>query len=197
MRRTRGFTLIEVMMAMAILAIALSVLVGTQSKSVVLNEHARNLTTATMLAHDQLLAIETRLLKDGFQTDVETDRGRFKDRRYDAFEWEAVIEPLDLEPEELAAQLQGQLLGTGDDAGSLAGSSAVNAQLPSMLGWVTLMVQNLSEQRVRRVTLAVKWKDLKGSHIYTLRQFIVMMEQPEGQGLQGTTPLGGTTPPIP
>jgi len=196
MRATRGFTIIEVLIAMAILAIAMTTLLGTQSRSVVQNDHARHLTVASLLAHDQMLAIETRLLKDGFQVDTETDRGRFKQREYDDFQWEVIIEPVDLEPEDLASQLQGQLLGTGDEEGTLSGSNAINAQLPSMLGMVTMMIQSMTEQRIRRVTLAVTWEDLKGKHAFTLRQFIVLMEPPEGEGTinTGTLSPGGITP---
>lgn len=188
----RGFTIIEVMLAMAILAIAMTTLLGTQSRSVVQNDHARQLVVASQLAHDQMLAIQTRLMKDGFQVDTETDRGTFREREYRDFRWEAIIEPIDLEPEELSSQLQEQLLGTSDDEGTLSGSSAINAQLPSMLGMVTMMIQNMIEQRIRRVTLAVKWEDLKGEQIFTLRQFIVLMEPPEGEGPLNTGTIAPT-----
>lgn len=191
MRSSRGFTIIEVLIAMAILAIAMTALLGTQSRSVVQNDHARHLTVASILAHDQMLALQTRLMKDGFQVDTESDRGRFRERQYDGFEWEAVIEPIDLEPEDLASQLQGQLLGTDEDEGTLSGSNAINAQLPSMLGMVTMMIQNMTETRIRRITLAVTWEDLKGKHAFTLRQFAVLMEPPEGEGTINTGSIPG------
>ena len=91
MRTPRGFTMIEILIAMAILAVAMTALLGTQSSSVVQNDHARHLTVASLLGHDQLLALQTRLMKDGFQLDTETDRGNFREREYAAFSWEAII----------------------------------------------------------------------------------------------------------
>ena len=193
-RDPRGFSLIEVLMAMVILAIALTALIGTQSSAVVQNDHARQLVVASQLAQDQLFAVESELLTDGFNADTETQSGHFREREYRDFTWEATIEVLDLDPENLAAELQGQLLGTDDEAGSLSGASAVSAQLPSMLGWVTLMLQTLTQERIRKITLAVKWEDLRGEHVYTLRHFVVMMEQPEGVGTTTTPGIG--TPPV-
>lgn len=190
----RGFSLIEVLIAMAILAVALVALIGTQSKSMVVNDHARQLTTASILAHDQMLALESELLKDGFNADTEFRTGNFDGREYKAFEWEALIEVLDLDPENLASEMQGQLLGTDSEAGALSGASAVSSQLPSMLGFVTLMLQNLTQERIRKVTLAVRWEDLKGEHVYTLRHFIVMMQKPEEIGVETTVP---STPAVP
>ena len=195
MRSSRGFTMIEILIAMAILAVAMTALLGTQSSSVVQNDHARHLTIASLLGHDQMLAIQTRLLKDGFQVDTETDRGNFRDSDHDAFSWEAIIEPIDLEPEDLSSQLQEQLLGTDEETGALSGSSAINSQLPSMLGMVTMMIQSMTEQSIRRITLAISWEDLKGEHIYTLRQFVVLMEPPEGTGTINTGTPGLTPSP--
>lgn len=175
----RGFSLLEVLVAMAILAVALTALIGTQSKSTVISDHARQLTTASMLAHDQMLALESELLSDGFNVDTERRSGSFREREHRDFRWEATIEVLDLDPENLASELQGQLLGTDDSTGTLSGASAVSSQLPSMLGFVTLMLQNLTQERIRKVTLAIEWKDLRGEHTYTLRHFIVLKEKPE------------------
>lgn len=191
MRNARGFTILEVLIAMAILAIATTSLLGTQSRSVVQNDHGRQLTTAAMLAHDQMIHLQNRLHKDGFKEDRERDQGDFRGREYRDFRWEAIIDPIDMRPEDLSAQLQGQLLGTDEDEGSLSGSTAINAQLPTMLGMVTMMIQNITDKRIRRITLAVRWKDLKGEHIFTLRQFVVLMEAPEGEGSLNT---GATTP---
>lgn len=178
-RHPRGFSLLEVLIAMAILAVALTALIGTQSKAVVINDHARHLTVASTLAQDQMFALEAELLKDGFNLDTEVRSGRFREREHRDFSWEATIEVLDLDPENLASSLQGQLLGNDEEGGTLSGASAVSSQLPSMLGFVTLMLQNLTQERLRKITLAVRWEDLKGKHVYTVRQFVVMMQKPE------------------
>lgn len=182
MHNARGFTILEVLIAVAILAIATTALLGTQSRSVVQNDHGRQLSTAALLAHDQMIHLQNRMKKDGFKSDRETERGTFDGREYRDFRWEAIIDPIDMRPEDLSSQLQGQLLGTTEDEGSLSGSNAINAQLPTMLGMITMMIQNITDQRIRRVTLAVHWEDLKGEHTFTLRQFVVLMEAPEGEG---------------
>lgn len=56
----RGFTLLEVMLAMALLAIVLPVLLGLRNRDLDLRERAREITTATLLAQEKLL--ETELL---------------------------------------------------------------------------------------------------------------------------------------
>ena len=56
----RGFTLMEVMIAMAILAIALVVIFQSQSQSASMAAHARFLTTASLLAQSRMAEIEAR-----------------------------------------------------------------------------------------------------------------------------------------
>lgn len=58
LRRADGFTLLEVMFAMAILAIALPVLLGLRNQDIDLHVRARAMTTATLLAKEKLLEAE-------------------------------------------------------------------------------------------------------------------------------------------
>ena len=53
-----GFTLLEVMIALAVLAITLVVLLDLRNRDIVLNGHSGNLTTATLLAQERLAALE-------------------------------------------------------------------------------------------------------------------------------------------
>ena len=53
-----GFTLLEVMFAVAILAIALPVLLGLRNHDIDLHVRARAMTTATLLAKEKLLEAE-------------------------------------------------------------------------------------------------------------------------------------------
>ncbi|MEI6314952.1 MAG: prepilin-type N-terminal cleavage/methylation domain-containing protein [Syntrophus sp. (in: bacteria)] len=60
----RGFTLMEVMIAMAILAITLVTVYQSQSQSISMASNARFLTTASLLAQSKMADIEWMNVKD-------------------------------------------------------------------------------------------------------------------------------------
>jgi prepilin-type N-terminal cleavage/methylation domain-containing protein len=68
MRRQAGFTLLEILIAMAILAFALSVISSSASSSAIFGRRVYTSTTASMLLRGVLLDIEEQYRKDGFPT---------------------------------------------------------------------------------------------------------------------------------
>ncbi len=90
----RGFTLLEVMIAIAILAVTLTVLYGSQSQSLSLATEAKFNTTAAFLAALKLAELE------GGVTDLRDDEGEFDD--YPNFQWKVEVTEMDFdEPEPL------------------------------------------------------------------------------------------------
>ena len=79
--RSRGFTLLEVMVALMILATSLVVLLANHSFSIRLSKVARDLTMASMIARDKMAEVEIA----GYPPVGDTD-GDFEDR-YPGFKW--------------------------------------------------------------------------------------------------------------
>jgi general secretion pathway protein I len=91
----KGFTLLEVMVAVAILAMVLVTLLGLKNKStqnVMLAEH---ITTATLLAKrvmtDTLATAGTGALEQ------KEDEGKFEEEEFQDYTWKKTIAPLQLE----------------------------------------------------------------------------------------------------
>lgn len=84
-----GFTLLEVMVAVAILAFALVTLLGAVNKNILLTTEARNRETAANLANN----IITRLQLEGLP-EVQQDSGDFED--HPGFKWYLSIDPFNL-----------------------------------------------------------------------------------------------------
>lgn len=80
----RGFTLLEVMIAIAILAVTLTVLYGSQSQSLSLATEAKFNTTAAFLSGLKLAELE------GGVTELIADEGDFED--YLGFHWKIEVE---------------------------------------------------------------------------------------------------------
>lgn len=59
LKKESGFTLLEVMIAMAILAITLVAVFQLQSQSISMSSESRFMTTASLLAQDKMSAIES------------------------------------------------------------------------------------------------------------------------------------------
>jgi len=63
-KKTSGFTLMEVMIAMAILAIALVTIFQSQSQSISMSTDSRFMTTASLLAQSKMVEVEAATTLD-------------------------------------------------------------------------------------------------------------------------------------
>ena len=96
-----GFTLLEVMVAMAIIAIALTAVLGSQSQSVSIAGDAKFNTTAPLLAQSKISEIE--VLE---QDNLADGSGDFGDD-FPGYTWQYSLHQVDLErPENASNQLR-------------------------------------------------------------------------------------------
>ncbi len=87
-RHAEGFTLLEVMVALAIIAFAVVTYLHAQNMSVALLNDSTNTTVATLLAKDRMVALE------GGDIAGELEReGTFDEPQYAAFRWKERIVP--------------------------------------------------------------------------------------------------------
>ena len=117
--RNHGFTLIEVMFALALLGFALVVLIRSSSSSIFNAEQAHMLGVATDLGRGEMYEIEEQLLKDGFS---DTDQSQDDWKGFDDQGWPQIKYSYKVEAVEMPSFDQLQALATGH--GSAAGSAA-------------------------------------------------------------------------
>jgi general secretion pathway protein I len=165
-RRARGFTLLEVMLALAILGGTLAVLIRSGARNAQATQDAKALTVVTGLARAKMYDLEEQLTHDGFQETAETVDGDFSEEGYPKIKWSATIEKVELPGvgmlENAAGQagaegeagaqspLAGMLGGLGaDDASGAMGLSVIQSQFE--------MVKQVLEKSIRKVTLTIVW----------------------------------------
>ncbi len=158
LRRGKGFSLIEVLLALAILATAFTVLMGTMSHSGQQSVYSTKLTQASLLARSKMVDLEYMIMEEGFSDANRTYSGTFRDEGYPDMRWEARIEPVEIPPdakERFMAQVNQQLFGGMEaDGGALGGNPAFSAMLPLLMAQLPEFVNQVGE-RVRRVILTV------------------------------------------
>ena len=81
-----GFTFLEVIVAVALLAIALTAVLGSQSQSVSLASEARFYTTVTLLAQDKMAEIEAKDLDT-----LSSESGDFGED-FPGYTWEVTVD---------------------------------------------------------------------------------------------------------
>ena len=91
-----GFTLLEIMVAIAVLSITLVVLLSIVTNNIRATNHAKMTTAATLLARTKMVDIEDQILDQGFSDTTETANGVFKELGYPQFSWETTIERIEL-----------------------------------------------------------------------------------------------------
>lgn len=151
-RGARGFSLLEVMIALGILAVSLMVLLTAQGTSMGYSGQARDLTVATLLARSKMIDIEQKLFDEGFSEGNQTEEGDFGDEGRADIRWETTISEIELDLGRLDGLLGG--LGGDEDAGDGAGG------MGEMLGALGAPLEGVLTEisnSVRVVELNVTW----------------------------------------
>jgi len=142
--RLRAFSLLEVMVAIALLAVGMTVLLQVQTRSINLAQQAREMTVATMLARSKLLDCQADLAKKGFSIGDYDEEGNFGDDGYPDFFWECHAYKPDI-PVADTADVQQAFSATGNEETGQAAEqqgadlgmqflAPVMSQLSSVLG---------------------------------------------------------------
>ncbi len=83
----KGFTLMEVMFALALIGISLTTLLASQSQGLNLANEAKFYTTAAFLAQGKMAELEITEAND-----LTSDSGEFDDELYPEYSWEVEID---------------------------------------------------------------------------------------------------------
>jgi general secretion pathway protein I len=110
-----GFSLLEVMVSLAILALALTAIAGINATSFEESNYAKYISTATLLARSKMIDIEEKLRKDGLDSDDKEYDGDFEAEGYPGMKWLATSRKIEVD----VAQLIGGLFGGDVSADSL------------------------------------------------------------------------------
>lgn len=179
-----GFTLLEVVIALAILGLALMAIFDLNAGAVASHGYTKRLTVASLLARSKMIDLEQQLYDDGLPTDDDEESGDFNEEGWPNFKWRArILVPKtdQVSPEQLIGSLLGVPLGSGGEGdllggllgglgggaaaaagGAVPGAGAGLAALGPMAGMaqtqITQMMQQITDT-VREVHLTVSWKD--------------------------------------
>jgi len=175
-RRAAGFTLLEVMIAMAILALALVAIMDGQGSAIVAARKSRTIEVATLLAREKMELLSLDVEKNGFTDEKETscDEGTFGDHGREDIRWKACVikVEMNLNITDVGAIANAIMGGDGEDgegdgAGADAegggGALAAMGLDPSMLGFALEMLPMITDQlsqAIRRVELTVSWSEI-------------------------------------
>ena len=200
-----GFTLLEVMISLAILAVALVAISDLNGGAVAMHAYGRRATEATLLLRGKMLDVEDDLQKKGFSDFNDEQHGTFDEEGAADYSWSAeILKPdVQLDPAQLLNMLGvGQNKGTGGAnigaaasalAGAMGGAQGAlkglqgggaAAMLGGPLGGVLTgqaktFIETLKKS-VREVRLTVSWQDGKQRKDVTASQIVVILPESVG-----------------
>jgi general secretion pathway protein I len=192
-RLRRGFSLLEVMVALAVLALALTAVSDVVGGALRNHVRARQLEVATMLARGQLAETEAKYLEEGFRDFDQSESGTFDEQGHPEVTWklETLKPQLELGPDAVLKALTGieggvagllglDAKGQGPGSGaagpitSLGGSPLAGAAVAMIQQQLTGLGEKL-KAGVREVRLTVGWKDGKATESFTLVTHLVVL----------------------
>lgn len=223
-RSARGFSLLEVMVAIAILGLALTVILSAQGGLSASNNSAAKMGVATSLARCKMTELEQKLLRDGYpEIDaIDTGVACCDDEPTVGYSCDTRVEKVELpNPPSGGAGDAGLDLGGfgglagGGDAGLTSTSSlnldgglgSLGAQLEAqtggkgagdllnmVMGMVYPSLKPTLELSIRRVTVKVAWKEGPNDREFNLVQYVTNPQRAGFSGLPFAFGDGGVSP---
>jgi general secretion pathway protein I len=193
--RPAAFTLLEVMVAVAILAMSLTAIFASEAGAIKMAHRSRKMGLATLLVRCKMGEIEEQVAAEGLPALFDSGSDACcEDAEIDGFTCDWEIEPIVLpenmfapeegeegtgepgeEPAQSPAEQMQQTLGAMDPAQVLSGQGSAELDgLASMaLGFVFPVLKPSFEQQIRRATVTVHWKEGSTEHEFDVTQYLV------------------------
>jgi general secretion pathway protein I len=208
--RALGFTLLEVMVALALLAAALMAIAELSGSALRNHTYARDLTAATLLARGKLAELEQKYEDSGFKDFDEEEEGDFADQARPDIRWKLeMVRPstdlsadqlvstmtgAGLDPQELLSKLTGGA-GASLAAAALGGGPTSSAAGTPAAGMLTKLIQaqltsfgETLKKSFREMRLTVSWPDGKASRGFTVTSHLVVLNPRAPGGARGDNP---------
>lgn len=201
-RRSSGFTLLEVMVALAILALALTAIVGINGNAIRSHGYAKRVTVATMLARSKMADIESKYIEEGFTSEFDqVMEGNFEEEGWSDYRWKAEIVKPDIDAanatalvEMLVQKLMGDASSLGDQSSGTGAPaptpdlSALTATMQPMIeGQVNVLVETM-KKAVREVRLTISWQEGAQTDSFDVVTHLVVLAPAGQQGGESNDP---------
>ncbi|MCA9580238.1 MAG: prepilin-type N-terminal cleavage/methylation domain-containing protein [Myxococcales bacterium] len=184
--RTQGFTLLEVMVAVAILALALTSIFSSEVGAIKVARRSQTMSIATLLARCKMGEIEELVANEGLPAVSKEDRDECcegAEQKGFSCEWkiERVVIPeppvgddglLPEKEEEQGAEDPTDLAG-GSFQDMAAGAMGDGAMGDLALSYAFPILKPAIEEQVRRATVRVMWKEGERELGFDVVQFLV------------------------
>jgi general secretion pathway protein I len=212
----RGFTLLEVMVAVAILGIGLTVILTSQTGLFSSSQRAANVSVAIGLARCKMNEVEADLLRDGFPIIDQSEDGVCCEDDESQFQCTWQINTVTLpelgamgggadagsEPDPLGALMSAKDSFTGGDpsgaikglesmipGGESAGPSlGAGALAPMAMGIIYPQLKAMLEASIRKIVVTVKWREGVNERDFTVTQYLTNPTQGGFIADDGTVP---------
>jgi prepilin-type N-terminal cleavage/methylation domain-containing protein len=206
---SKGFTLLEVLIAMAILAFAFAALLGHQSVAIQSSDYSNRVSQASFLLQSKLLDVKHKILTESIDLYDQCDSGDFKSDGFrgkqNRYRWKVCTFKIEMQEgagEQLTERFASLLMGfSGEGMSALGGGGGLGGgmgnngmgngmekamgQIAMATGMIPRFLQQLEDQ-IRKVRIQVSWKDQINTRKLVIERFVT--------SLGADAPKGGPPP---
>jgi len=171
----RGFTLIEITIALSILVLALSILVENQGFAAYMTRDAEKIRIATMLAEEKMIEAQLQLELEGWKTSDIDEDGDFDDLgseefrgsgsnldiddEFDDYKWAYTIRKIEMNmPADMGGMME-DMMGDGYGEQSQNQAAQDNQMDLGDLGISSDMITEYLSDYIREVRVMVWWEE--------------------------------------
>lgn len=152
--QNRGFTLLEVVVALVLMAIALSAIFQNQGANLRAAQRAENMAQAIYLAQEKMTEIEIEASKKSMEALRDEESGEFTEDKLKKFKWKTKVEKVDI----------GCFFPSKEESNS------------EEQGFLSLL-EKVFERAVRKAVVVVEWEEAGKTHTAKVAQLLVNFQE--------------------